>query len=155
MKTNFKEGDWCFHEFALKLIKKVGEYEEGEVNEVTDGFFSTGSRKLRCFPLNLYIKVISSLFTSYKDKWHRNTLPGTNWPDLARWMEQEWAEACEFILENNLGNWPLPENLHNPEVAKLFQEKEEKLDKMQKALYDLKDAEEAKLSCFGVRLLRY
>lgn len=94
----FKKGDWCFCEYKLQQIKEM---KDGQISEVSDGMFSTGSRSLndRCFPVDLKIKRISDEFQHYSDMLHAEKSFNLNYPDIHRYLVAQWAAACEAIAD--------------------------------------------------------
>lgn len=89
----WKEGDWCFCEFKLNLIKDV---KNSQVREVSDGVICQSSNSLndRCFALDLGIKNIADTVKWYSDKLHAFKNVKLNYPDIHRYLVSQWVKAC-------------------------------------------------------------
>jgi len=92
-KNKLKAGDWCFHEYELKLIKRL---DKDQIGEVTCGIMNTSGYRLidNCRPLTIRNKNISGEFRYwYRELKKINQI--RNWPDLARLLEQMWLDAVD------------------------------------------------------------
>ena len=100
MKLDWKEGDWCFCEFKLQLIKKTSIYSDAiTVNEVSDGHCSHSGSFLndKCYPLDIMIKRISDIFLYYSDKLHAHDDVEFKrvFPDIYRELVKRWCLCCD------------------------------------------------------------
>jgi len=93
-EPKFKQGEWCFCEFTLKLVKET---KEDRITSVSDGYFEHGSYDLsdRCYPLTLEIKRISDEVNYWSKKFHELKNNSLNHPDLNRELISRWVEMCE------------------------------------------------------------
>ena len=95
MKTlKFKQGEWCFCEFALQ---QVIETEENRITEVSDGMFRLGGYDLsdRCYPLEMNVKQISDIVAYWSKEFHALKNNALNHPDLNRELIRRWVELCD------------------------------------------------------------
>lgn len=93
MQSNWKVGDWCFYAFELGQVQRVfgdGGYEVGNGHAGTSGKLGD-----RMFPLDYTILQISTSYEwDYRAlQWEADSI-NLNWPDIRRWFESEWADAC-------------------------------------------------------------
>ncbi len=90
----FKQGDWCFCEFKLQLIKEM---RENCITSVSDGYFSHGSSDLsdRCYPLEMKYKLISEEVNHWSKKLHALDNSSLNYPDIHQSLVQRWCEMCD------------------------------------------------------------
>ncbi len=96
MKTDFKVGDFCFHRYTLSQIKEMS----GEsVMEVTDGYVSTSSNRLNCYPLTIMGKLVSDEVTLDMRYLHDNC-GELNFPDISRLIEGMWVDLMENQNDN-------------------------------------------------------
>lgn len=111
----YADGDWVYCEFKLQKIKEVA--EDGCVKEVTTGYISHSSSDLRdrIFPLEIKVKLISENFSCISDRLHK-LRANLNYPDINRYLIQQWVEACE-----NRDNTEKIEKIYN--TVNLFEEK--------------------------------
>lgn len=96
MSTKFHVGDWVFFEFKLGQVKEV---EGGRVCAVSDGYGTTGSHSLDdlCFPLSMEVKRISGEYEHWSSKLHREGSAGLNYPDIHRWLVEQWVACCHHL----------------------------------------------------------
>lgn len=96
MKLTFKEGDWCFCEFALQQIGECT--DDGRIRNVSDGAFNLSSHDLsdRCFPLEMSVKRISDSVAYWSRQFDKLNHNGLNHPVLNRELIRRWAEMCEL-----------------------------------------------------------
>jgi hypothetical protein len=96
----FKQGDWCFCEFALQ---QVMETVENRITSVSDGSFRHGGSDLsdRCFPLELRVKKISDNVAYWSKEFHSLKNNALNYPDLNRELIRRWVELCENRYDDN------------------------------------------------------
>lgn len=89
----WKVGHWVFCEFKLQQIMEM---EDERVTSVSDGYFRLCSHSLndRCFPLTLEVKCISDDVLYCRNRIHKEGAKDLNFPDIVRWLEMKWAEAC-------------------------------------------------------------
>lgn len=95
MKTlKFKQGEWCFCEFALQ---QVMETEENRITGVSDGMFRHGGYDLsdRCYPLEMKVKQISDTVAYWSKEFHALKNNALNHPDLNRELIRRWVELCD------------------------------------------------------------
>lgn len=67
--VKFKQGEWCFCEFALQ---QVMETEENRITGVSDGMFRLSGHDLsdRCYPLEMKVKQISDIVAFWSKEFH-------------------------------------------------------------------------------------
>ena len=95
MKTlKFKQGEWCFCEFALQQIMET---EENRITGVSDGMFRHGGYDLsdRCYPLEMKVKQISDTVAYWSKEFHKLKNNSLNHPDLNRELIRRWIELCD------------------------------------------------------------
>lgn len=95
MKTlKFKQGEWCFCEFALQ---QVMETEGNRITGVSDGMFRHGGHDLsdRCYPLEMKVKQISDTVAYWSKEFHALKNNALNHPDLNRELIRRWVELCD------------------------------------------------------------
>lgn len=88
----FNVDDWCFHEGALKQVKRV----DGEIAELTDWTTNISGRLWdECFPLNRWNKIASDHAQYCRERFHEEGVHGLNYPGIARKITALWVDACE------------------------------------------------------------
>ena len=95
MKTlKFKQGEWCFCEFALQ---QVMETEGNRITAVSDGIFRQDGHDLsdRCYPLEMKVKQISDTVAYWSKEFHALKNNALNHPDLNRELIRRWVELCD------------------------------------------------------------
>ena len=94
-----KVNDFVFHEFELKQITKI---ENGNITDLTDGYFHINGNNLNffCFELNIKVKVISDVYKNIYDKIHKFKVNGLNYPEIHGYLVHEWSKCCECVFEN-------------------------------------------------------
>ena len=95
MKTlKFKQGEWCFCEFALQ---QVMETEENRITGVSDGMFRHSGHDLSdmCYPLEMKVKQISDTVAYWSKEFHALKNNALNHPDLNRELIRRWVELCD------------------------------------------------------------
>ena len=95
MKTlKFKQGEWCFCEFALQ---QVMETEGNRITAVSDGMFRLDGHDLsdRCYPLEMKVKQISDTVAYWSKEFHALKNNALNHPDLNRELIRRWVELCD------------------------------------------------------------
>lgn len=91
------EGDWCFFRMELCLVKRI----DKNWVELSNGYTVSSCghyAKDECFPLDLSIKVISKTFKNYSNRLHEVKHVNLNYPDIMRYIEQEYKTQCENYL---------------------------------------------------------
>ena len=90
-----KVGDFGYFDFNLVEIKGIDD-EDGSIREVSDGYFSTsGNLSDGWFPVSLRTKNISEIFMKLSNKIHENHFPSLNYPDIHRYLVNQWIDACK------------------------------------------------------------
>lgn len=119
MKTELKQGDWCFHQYELKKVKQL---KDG-IADVSCGIISTSGRRLieSCRPLTMDNKLISGEFM-YWDKQFRNIKQIRNWPDLSRLLESMWLDCIDDDPKNIA--------FHYDKLRKLYSDIKEESEKI-------------------------
>jgi hypothetical protein len=99
-ELKFKQGDWCFCEFALQ---QVMETEENRITGVSDGMFRHGAHDLsdRCYPLEMKVKQISDTVAYWSKEFHALKNNALNHPDLNRELIRRWVELCDNRENDN------------------------------------------------------
>jgi hypothetical protein len=95
-----KVGDWLMQEYAVKqVIEDITQYDNGAGPAATlsDGMFQISGCDMleRTRPLTRRNLAIAHTFKYQYDYLHRLNDNSINWPDLARWLEQKWLDACD------------------------------------------------------------
>lgn len=95
MKTlKFKQGEWCFCEFALQ---QVMETEDNRITGVSDGMVRHSGYDLSdiCYPLEMKVKQISDTVAYWSKEFHALKNNALNHPDLNRELIRRWIELCD------------------------------------------------------------
>ena len=122
MKTKeFKEGDWCFHEFRLCQILKV---ENGRVKSVTDGYVDIGGDSTNeCVPMSIEAKNISDMVADEYDALHK--LAGNmnlNFPDIHATFVNYWLSLCDYNQQKKASLYETAQK-HLFELSKAIKDK--------------------------------
>ena len=90
----WKQGDWCFHEFNLCEVTKC---QNGVITELSDGFFCMSGTNLNygTFPLSKSTKVVSEAFAKLHDRLHALKAGALNHPDFKRYLVQKWVDCFD------------------------------------------------------------
>lgn len=97
-KHKFKEGDWCYNEFDLNMIKELN--EDG-ITGLTNGYIeSWGHHVDELFPQTLLIKTISEEYEYNHKKIMNLKTNSLNIPDIRRKFVVMWMECCNDKKEN-------------------------------------------------------
>lgn len=95
----FKEGDWLYHNFKLKIVRKRSKYGM----DVSDGYIVTcGIADEDCFPMSMEVKMISDIFEISRRQ--LDNTPSLNMPLVRGYFENHWIYACH--------------NKDNPEITR-------------------------------------
>lgn len=92
-----KVNDWCFFRFELHQVKEIGENHIELSNGYTrihGGIYMIDE----CFPLDLNVKCISGEFHYWYKKLHDIKNVNLNYPDIVRYIENEYKNQCENYL---------------------------------------------------------
>ena len=95
----YKENDWVLCEYKVQMIKRI---EDGKIKEVSDGHCSHSSSDLsdRIFKLDLIGKGVSDNYESISSQLQRD-YRNLNFPDIHRWMVEQWVLAMNVINEED------------------------------------------------------